>query len=406
LIVTDWPALYGGTERYVGLLRNGLKEAGEEVRVLTSSAGSMADGEADYVAFGTARRPEQAVLQVFNPWAARTLRRAMHEFRPDAVHLTSFFWHLSPAVLAPLQEVPTLLYVADYKPFCPIGTKLLRDGSHCWDPAGLVCRRRGCVSLARLARETPRYGLARRGLRGVDHVATISRWMQRQLATEGMSAELVYLPVLPPGPGFVRRPSAEPAFVYAGRLAPVKGVDAVLRAFSHVRSRVPRARLRVIGDGPERPAITKLAAQLGLGEAVSFRFGMSRDWFSELEPAWALVAPSAYREPFGLVAAEAVVRGVPVIATDGGGFTDTVEPGVSGLLVSHGNEVALAEAMEAIATGRALPGSSIDPRAVEAMRRKHDPSRHIRHVQKVFARIGGQPRREAIEIRDNHWQAR
>jgi glycosyltransferase involved in cell wall biosynthesis len=394
LLITDWPALEGGTERYVALLRAGLREAGDDARLLTSSVGTAADRTAEYVAYGSYRRSAQVALQVFNPSAARTLRAALREFRPHAVHLNMFLPHLSPAVLAPLRTVPTILAVLDYKPVCPIGTKLLPDGSHCSEPAGTVCWRGGCIGLPRLVREASRYGFFRARLRCIDRVQTASGWMHQELARAGIPAECVDFPVRMPDSGFLRRPSADPTFVYGGRLAPVKGVDVLLRAFARLHTKVPRARLRVVGDGPERRRLIRLATAIGLDEGVSF-IRMSSGWVRELEPAWALVVPSVYREPLGFVAIEAIVHGVPVIATNGGGLAETVEPGVSGLLVPHGDEQRLAEGMQAIAERRAFPRQSVPPRTVEAMRRLHDPAEHVRRVRGLMASLQ-ENRREAV----------
>src|SRR5581483_6107354 len=62
-----------------------------------------------------------------------------------------------------------------------------------------------------------------------------------------------------------REPSAGgPTFLSLGRLAPEKGLDAVLRAFVHVREREPAARLVIGGSGPEAPRLRALADGLGL----------------------------------------------------------------------------------------------------------------------------------------------
>ena len=119
LIVTDWPSQRAGTERYIRDLRGGLTDDGQEVRLMTSSIGSAADGSADYVARATDRRRAQAFLQVANPSALATLRRALHEFEPDVVHLVMFLPYLSPAVMAPLRGRPATLAVSDLKSICP-----------------------------------------------------------------------------------------------------------------------------------------------------------------------------------------------------------------------------------------------------------------------------------------------
>ena len=90
LMMLDWNPSQGGTERYAVLMRDGLRQAGDEVRLLTSGAGSAADGSAEYVAFGSSRPAAQAVLQVANPFAAATVRRAVRQFHPDLAWVVSF----------------------------------------------------------------------------------------------------------------------------------------------------------------------------------------------------------------------------------------------------------------------------------------------------------------------------
>src|SRR5690606_20495241 len=100
----------------------------------------------------------------------------------------------------------------------------------------------------------------------------------------------------------------------------------------------PTARLRVVGEGPERPALEALARSLGLDGAVSFRGWVSpADVEHELADAWAQVVPSLWAEPLGLIALEAIVRGVPVIASAAGGLGEIVEHGRSGLLFPNGD---------------------------------------------------------------------
>ena len=87
LLVTDWMSNPGGVELYVGWLRDGLRAAGDDVRLLTSSVATPSRDGADYVAYGSERLAAQALLQIVNPFAAARLRTARREFRPDVVHL-------------------------------------------------------------------------------------------------------------------------------------------------------------------------------------------------------------------------------------------------------------------------------------------------------------------------------
>jgi len=161
LIVTDWNRGQGGAEAYIGWLRAGLIDAGDQVRLLTSSAGSAADGTAEYVAYGTERAAAQVFLQIANPFAVRSIRRAVREFRPDVAFVNMFAHHLSPVIFHAMGDVPIVLAVSDYKCVCPIGSKLRPDDSICASPAGWVCHEAGCVNLAHWIRDQPRYALIR-----------------------------------------------------------------------------------------------------------------------------------------------------------------------------------------------------------------------------------------------------
>lgn len=386
LLITDWMAGSGGAESYVTWVRDGLRAAGDEVRLLTSSAGTAGDGTADYLAYGTDRLIPQALLQIVNPFAVAAVRRAVRDFHPDVAFVNMFEHHLSPAILGQLREVPTVLTLMDYKCVCPIGTKLLPEGRICADQAGSVCRRRGCVSLPHWLRDQPRYALIRSGVEQVDRVLTCSRWMQRELTCNGIPAEYLHLPVPEPRPGFRRVPAAEPLFVFCGRLDVEKGLPLLLRAFARLRGAVPAARLRIVGRGPQRPVLDRLTAELGLRDAVTFRGWIApAEVERELEDAWALVAPSLWAEPLGLVAIEAIVRGVPVIASADGGFGETVDEGVTGLLFPNGDEGALAERLLAVASGLAFPDHLLSEKEVRRAREFYNIGSHIERLRRILA---------------------
>jgi glycosyltransferase involved in cell wall biosynthesis len=386
LLVTDWPGEGGGVETYVTLVARGLREVGDEVRLLTSSVGAGA-AVADYVAFGTRRPVPQSVLQIANPAAARTLRRALADLKPDVVHVSMFEMHLSPSVLAALRRVPTVLNIAYYKPICPNGLKLLPDDARCTVQQGAVCWRGGCVSAAHWLRDRPRYARIRRGLRDADAVVACSRWLQGELVAAGIEAGWAAWPIDRPSAAFRREPAPEPLFVFTGRLAREKGVETLLHALARVREQAPAARLRIVGDGPLRPPLERLAAELGLRDVVEFTGWLPLERVEEqLADAWALVAPSLWAEPFGLTAVEAVVRGLPAIVSATGGLAETVEDGVSGLLFPNGDADALAACLADVALRRSFPeGLAAD--VVERARAKHDLGRHVSWLRGLFAEV-------------------
>jgi glycosyltransferase involved in cell wall biosynthesis len=166
--------------------------------------------------------------------------------------------------------------------------------------------------------------------------------------------------------------------VFCGRLSVEKGAPLLVRAFARLHAHMPLARLTIVGDGPVRPEVEAAVRAHNLHDAVTFTGWLSPAGVDcQLESAWALVAPSVWAEPLGMVGPEAVLRSVPVIASSTGGFAETVEDEVSGLLFPNGDELALHHALERVATGAAFPSHSLDPSVVARMTRSASIERHV-----------------------------
>jgi N-acetyl-alpha-D-glucosaminyl L-malate synthase BshA len=122
--------------------------------------------------------------------------------------------------------------------------------------------------------------------------------------------------------------------MHASNFRPVKNIPAVIRVFAEVRRQV-RAKLVMVGDGPEKPPAELLARQLGVDRDVLF-LG-NQDCMEELLPlADVFLLPSS-SESFGLVALEAMSAEVPVVAARIGGLPEVVEDGVTGFLHEVGD---------------------------------------------------------------------
>jgi glycosyltransferase involved in cell wall biosynthesis len=136
------------------------------------------------------------------------------------------------------------------------------------------------------------------------------------------------------------KPRGPPVIGALGRLHKNKGIDILLRAFARLGG---EARLTIAGDGPERTRLEALAAALGLGGRVEFVGWVSpaADYLATLD---LFVVPSRV-EPFGLVVAEGMAAGVPVIASRIDGPREILRDGELGRLVAPEDEAALAEAM-------------------------------------------------------------
>lgn len=127
------------------------------------------------------------------------------------------------------------------------------------------------------------------------------------------------------------------------RLAPAKGLETLLQAFHQLRRQVPTARLLVVGDGPLKPELVRLAYTLGEQEQIIFS-GTAVETRVPLSMMDVFVLPS-HQEAFGLAIVEAMAMERPVVASRVGGIPTIVDDGVTGRLVPPKDPDALAGAL-------------------------------------------------------------
>jgi glycosyltransferase involved in cell wall biosynthesis len=151
-------------------------------------------------------------------------------------------------------------------------------------------------------------------------------------------------PVAPPD-GFVARPGDGGRVVAVGRLDWQKGFDLLIDAFAAAAPRLPGATLTIWGEGPERPALERRVAALGLGDLVRLPGITARPgaWVEEAD----LFVLSSRHEGFANALAEAAGAGIPCVSFDCRfGPRDILDDGRGGLLVPPEDVAALAAAIE------------------------------------------------------------
>jgi glycosyltransferase involved in cell wall biosynthesis len=267
-------------------------------------------------------------------------------FRPDVIHVHNV---MNPLVLEwAAARKGAILTLQDHRSLCPTRGK--------WTLSGEVCRRpmsrEVCASCFRdSAYFEEVLALTERRLAAVRklQVSVLSRYMREELVAAGVPATSVH--VVPP---FVHGldPDAAadgPACVlFVGRLVEAKGVREAVKAWRRSGVALP---LVLAGTGPLRAELEAQAAAEKVGPALEVLGWVERDRLSALyQRARAVLFPSRWQEPFGIVGIEALSFGVPVVGWESGGVGEW-HPGPG--LVRWGDTPALARALTK-AVGRRL----------------------------------------------------
>lgn len=161
--------------------------------------------------------------------------------------------------------------------------------------------------------------------------------------------------------GMYRR-KAGPLVAFVGRLIDEKGVDDLLEAVALLRRRCPDVTAIVIGEGQDREPLESRSKDLGIEDCVTFTGWIAHeDVAAHLAAADVFVAPSrrasdGWIEAQGLTIAEAMMSGVPVIATRVGGIIDTVHDGATGVLVDERQPKQIADALEQVVSDPSWAG--------------------------------------------------
>ncbi|MER6090141.1 glycosyltransferase family 4 protein [Streptomyces bluensis] len=191
-------------------------------------------------------------------------------------------------------------------------------------------------------------------------------------------------------PNPVPRPGIDPAdgsgrwVVAAGRLAPVKRYDLLIKAFDTVRAQRPDWRLRIYGGGRQKDQLRELVDRLGLYNHV-YLMGPAHP----IEPEWAkgsIAAVTSSMESFGMTIVEAMRCGLPVVSTNcPHGPGEIIDNGVDGRLVESGNVQAIAQGLLELINDDALRQQMAHAALTDSER--FDPSRIAERHESLFSAL-------------------
>ncbi len=371
VIVNDASFAQGGATGLALASARHLRARGLNVTLLTGDAGDAPELAAlgiEIVALGRQRLMASAKSKVIiDALYNRDAEKMVGDWivandRPDFVyHLHGWAQILSPSVFKALKPVADRLVMSahDFFLVCPNGAyAFLKSGALCTlTPMSLSCVTANCDrrnyghKLWRVARQAVRQAVFDFG-RFSPPVLAIHESMRPYLARGGIQPSAIRTVPNPVHPFRAERIQAEQnaEFVFIGRLEDGKGPDLAAAA-----ARRAGVTLRIIGDGPMRPMLEQTYPEV--------LFSGRRSW-EEIGPlvarARALVMPSRYPEPYGLVAAEALWSGLPVIAAETAFLAHDIVAHDAGLACDPRDEQAFADALTRLGDDEVVHRMSIN----------------------------------------------
>ncbi len=319
----------------------------DEVELLRHRGHSVEVLEQDNDAIHGLRGKLAASASVFYSAASRRrMKQAIHDFRPDVVHIHNWFPMLSPSIIleADAAGLPIVQTLHNFRMLCA-NSLLYRDGAVCTDCVGKALPIDGIVhgcyrgSRAGSAIVVGAYAFHRfvHTWNRVDLFIAVSGFEREILVRGGLPAEKVVVkPNFAATETWRAERSAEGGALFVGRLSPEKGIRTMLSAWN--TGKIPLG-LKIVGDGPMADEVRSCASANAGIEYVGLQ--PRETVYREMAKARFLVFPSEWFETFGRTVVEAFSQGTPVLAADLGGVRELVEEGVTGYRFPPGDVDAL-----------------------------------------------------------------
>lgn len=341
---------------------------------------------------GTLNKFKQAAKIIYSFEAQRNLQRLIERINPTIAHAHNVYHHLSPAIFSTLKSagIPTVMTVHDLKLACP-SYKMLRDAKVCEDCKGgrihnvLVhrCIKGSTVLSAVVLAETALHrslGLYRNNL---DRLVVPSRFYIDKLVEWSWPREkMVYIPNFVDVHAFDTGWTEGDYFAFAGRLAPEKGIDTLIRA-----SALAKQKLVIAGTGPEEASLKELAQALG-ADVVFAGYLSGKALHRLIGEAKALVLPSEWYENAPISVLEAYALETPVIGARIGGIPEMILEGETGFMAAPGDAQELAAALEAMNELSAAQRREMGSKARQWISVEFSSSAYLRRTTELYSSLG------------------
>ncbi|MEH2452214.1 glycosyltransferase family 4 protein [Nostoc sp.] len=305
----------------------------------------------------------------------------------------------SPDLLLQLTgECPTIFSVHNHSFYCPSGTKYLagqrtvcdRNFSYLgctWGKLVDKCGSRRPLRTVRELQKTQNFLDVLKN-RKITFIAN-SEYVQEELIKNGVPSEqTVTLHCGISVPKTATTPLSlevhqNHRILFVGRIVSDKGLEWLLKTLIHTN---PQIKLDIAGEGWERPQLEKLANTLRLSNRITWHGWCDPDKINKLyQQCFAVIFPSVWPEPAGLVTLEAYANYRPVIGSAVGGIPEHLRDGKTGILVPGNNIQKLADAIHELYTDY-QKSRHMGEQGHALLMKEFTIDAHIKNLRKIYAK--------------------
>ena len=306
----------------------------------------------DEIKDGVLSKLKLGIDTIFSFKTYKEVKKLIDENEIDIVHVQNTLPLISPSIYyaARAMNVPVVQTIHNFRLLCP-GATFTRNSEICEDciSKGLGQSLKHKCYRGSLAQTFIMYVMLKfhRIIGTYDKInyITLTEFNKKKLLNLVKVESKIYVK-----PNFVeKREQSERIlddyFVYIGRLDEIKGINFLIEAWKDIDENIE---LYVIGTGPEKEKIKKFIEKNNIKNVKMLGFMQRNKIFDIIQKSRAVVVPSNWNEPFGMVIIEAFSKGVPIIASKIGSIPYIVDHNVNGILVDPGDKLKLKESINNI----------------------------------------------------------
>lgn len=348
---------YGGVETRSRILAEGLRKHHQVVLCVLGKTGAIFE-QLQHRGIHAIRLQQDVSIR--NPRCGWALARLVSELKPDVIHSSILEANVHGAMARMLTA--------------RVGPALIMEE----------------VGISKgVARRKLRLRLALSGVyRLADKIVAVSDAVRRYLQEEEWVPSRRIATIYNCHSPRFREPPDVPAedrgrleLLAVGRLVRIKNHQFLLKVSRNLKDKGVHHRLRLVGEGPERTNLECLVGQWGLQDEVVF-LGYREDVPELMHTSHVLVHPSHY-EGYGLVLAEALASGLPILAAPVGGIPEVVGPDLRSHLLPLDEKAWTDRLMEMAQKGHEERRREAEP-GVRFVRERYSPERYLEAISQLY----------------------